>query len=293
MSEKHNNPQILASFEQAAQLIRQADALIIGAGAGMGVDSGLPDFRGTQGFWNAYPALARAQLEFTEVANPRTFERDPTLAWGFYGHRLNLYRKTDPHYGFAVLRKWSESIAMGHWIFTSNVDGQFQKAGFPEDSINECHGSIHHLQCMGDCVAGVWRDDNFLPDIDHDACRINNDLPVCIACGGLARPNIVMFGDWNWVNERNQLQRRREKVWFDQVVHGLANVAVVEMGAGTSIPSVRHFSHRMSYEYGARIVRINPREPQVPSSKDVGIPLGALEGLVGIDAAMKRQTGDL
>ena len=45
MSEKHNNHQILASFEQAAQLIKQADALIIGAGAGMGVDSGLPDCR--------------------------------------------------------------------------------------------------------------------------------------------------------------------------------------------------------------------------------------------------------
>ena len=288
MSDQASNSHLLAAFEQAAQLIGRADALIIGAGAGMGVDSGLPDFRGNQGFWNAYPALAKAQLDFTDVANPRTFEKDPTLAWGFYGHRLNLYRKTEPHLGFALLRKWSESMMMGHRIFTSNVDGQFQKADFPENSINEHHGSIHYLQCMGDCVAGVWRDDSFLPEVDHDACRITNVLPVCIACGGLARPNILMFGDWNWVNERNQLQRRAEKAWLNQVVTGLLNVVVVEMGAGTSIPSVRHFSHRMSHEYGARIVRINPREPQVPSSKDIGISLGALEGLVGIDAAMQR-----
>lgn len=55
-------------FLKAAEIIGQADALVIGAGAGMGVDSGLPDFRGNEGFWKAYPALAKAQLNFMEVA---------------------------------------------------------------------------------------------------------------------------------------------------------------------------------------------------------------------------------
>ena len=49
---------------QAAFLIEQADALIVAAGAGMGVDSGLPDFRGKDGFWRAYPALREAQIDF-------------------------------------------------------------------------------------------------------------------------------------------------------------------------------------------------------------------------------------
>ena len=273
-----------ASFERAAHLIDQADALVIAAGAGIGVDSGLPDFRGNQGFWNAYPALAKAQLDFTEVANPRTFEKDQNLAWGFYGHRLDLYRKTVPNRGFDVLKKWSELVPLGHWIFTSNVDGQFQKAGFSEENINECHGSIHHLQCMGQCVAGVWSADEFIPKVDSEECRLKNEPPMCIACAGLARPNIVMFGDWNWVNERNQAQRRRELRWFDEVVNSLGNVAIVEIGAGTSIPSVRHFSHRISREFGARIIRINPREPQVPSSKDVGIVAGATLALQAIEA---------
>ena len=47
-------------IEQAASLIKDADGLLITAGAGMGVDSGLPDFRGREGFWRAYPALGRA-----------------------------------------------------------------------------------------------------------------------------------------------------------------------------------------------------------------------------------------
>ena len=132
----------------AAELIADADALIIAAGAGMGVDSGLPDFRGNEGFWRAYPALAKANLSFAEVASPQTFEQNPSLAWGFYGHRSELYRNTVPHAGFELLRKWGDRMLFGVRVFSSNVDGQFQKAGFTEEQIHECHGSIHHLRCM-------------------------------------------------------------------------------------------------------------------------------------------------
>ena len=52
----------------------------------MGVDSGLPDFRGDRGFWKAYPPYAKLGLHFAEMANPRWFDSDPELAWGFYGH---------------------------------------------------------------------------------------------------------------------------------------------------------------------------------------------------------------
>lgn len=72
----------------AAQIIHRADGLLITAGAGMGVDSGLPDFRGNEGMWRAYPALKSANMVFHQIANPQSFEQHPELAWGFYGHRL-------------------------------------------------------------------------------------------------------------------------------------------------------------------------------------------------------------
>lgn len=78
----------------------------MGAGAGMGVDSGLPDFRGTDGFWRAYPSLKKVGIKFEDMANPRWFMDDPFLAWGFYGHRFNLYKKTQPHAGFALIHNW-------------------------------------------------------------------------------------------------------------------------------------------------------------------------------------------
>ena len=72
-----------ADEERAAEALAGAEALVIAAGAGMGVDSGLPDFRGPQGFWRAYPPYQKLGLSFEDLANPRWFSDDPELAWGF------------------------------------------------------------------------------------------------------------------------------------------------------------------------------------------------------------------
>src|SRR5574340_522259 len=62
---------------RAAEALERAQVLVVTAGAGMGVDSGLPDFRGDQGFWKAYPMYERLGLSFVDAANPEHFERDP------------------------------------------------------------------------------------------------------------------------------------------------------------------------------------------------------------------------
>lgn len=265
-------------FNAAAHLIDQADSLIITAGAGMGVDSGLPDFRGVSGFWQAYPALGRSKIRFEEIASPATFERDPTLAWGFYGHRLNLYRATEPHAGFHLLKSMADEMPRGGFAFTSNVDGQFQKSGFPESQVVECHGSIHHLQCLDSCTDAIWPAHDFHPVIDEENCRIQSDMPRCINCGRLARPAILMFGDWSWAEGRTRIQSSRFTTWRRMSERPV----VIEIGAGTVIPSVREFGHKQ----GCPIIRINPTESQVPHAGDVGIPLGALAGIRGILAAL-------
>ena len=186
---------------QAAALIRDTSSLVIATGAGMGIDSGLPDFRGNNGFWRAYPALAQSRLKFEDIASPEAFRLWPWTAWGFYGHRLQLYRATQPHAGFGLIARWLATMPQGGFVFTSNVDGQFQKAGFAPERIHECHGSIHHLQCSANCQDRIWSADVLTPNIDAAACQWQGELPHCPDCGALARPNILMFGDWNW-NER-------------------------------------------------------------------------------------------
>ena len=61
-------------YQRAAEAIKSAKAMVVTAGAGMGVDSGLPEFRGDQGFWNAYPMYERLGINFIGAANPANFE---------------------------------------------------------------------------------------------------------------------------------------------------------------------------------------------------------------------------
>ena len=272
-------------IREAAVLIQDADAILIGAGAGMGVDSGLPDFRGNEGFWNAYPPYRKLGLDFYQMANPEGFRSDPDFAWGFYGHRLNLYRNTVPHNGFNLLKKWVELKNNNFFIFTSNVDGHFQRSGFPEDKIEECHGSINYFQCTSSCPE-IWDAGSVAVTINTDTMRAEGDLPLCEKCGLVARPNILMFGDWNWISERTHIQHKKLLQWRE----GLSGkkLVIIECGAGTAVPTVRYMSEKFLDMFNAVLIRINKREPQVPHGS-IGINEGALDTLSKIDSIISDQ----
>jgi NAD-dependent SIR2 family protein deacetylase len=273
-------PDETAAIDRAAAAVAEADALLITAGAGIGVDSGLPDFRGDEGFWRAYPPIARLGISFIDMANPFWFSRDPKLAWGFYGHRLNLYRATAPHRGFDVLRRWAESATNGYFIFTSNVDGQFQQAGFSGDRIVECHGSISHLQCTKPCHDEIWDVGGLALEIDDETLRVVSEPPRCPECGALARPNVLMFNDWHWLPQRTSKQEGRLEEWLRSQAG--SRLVIVEVGAGSAVPTVRMTSERIAAPHGARLIRINPREPWVPPGH-ISLGLDALEALEAID----------
>jgi len=266
-------------IEAAAWDIRAADALLIGAGAGLGVDSGLPDFRGNEGFWRAYPPFKKRGLSFAELANPYWFRHDSRQAWGFYGHRRNLYRSTQPHAGFGILLRWCETMSEGWFVFTSNVDGHFQRAGFDPLRIVECHGSLEHLQCQRLCTADIWEADDGEIDVDPQTFRAREPLPACPRCQGLARPNVLMFGDGEWLEERTGIQHARYQAWR-RSIRG-KRLVVIELGAGTHVPTIRHECESA----GGRLIRINPREPEAPAGA-ISLPLGALDALQQIDRAL-------
>ncbi|MFL9957703.1 MULTISPECIES: Sir2 family NAD-dependent protein deacetylase [Paraburkholderia] len=108
--------------------------------------------------------------------------RNPKLAWGFYGHRLSLYRETVPHEGFAILRRWADRMSHGAFVFASNVDGQFQKAGFSESQVYECHGSIHALQCLEGCTNDTWPAEEFRPLVNEKTSELESPMPRCPRC---------------------------------------------------------------------------------------------------------------
>jgi len=265
-------------YSEAAKAIRNAQALIITAGAGMGVDSGLPDFRGDQGFWNAYPMYAQLGLTFVQAANPHHFENDPKFGWGFYGHRTNFYRETIPHQGFGILQKWIEQFALDYFVVTSNVDGQFQEAGFSDDRILEVHGSIHHLQCTIPCSNTIWKNKVHFA-IDETTMR-SHTVPTCPRCNKVARPNILMFGDYGWVSKRTAIQ---EESFSDFIQPNQDNkIVIIEMGAGSAIPTIRNLSEKLGRYQQATVIRINPREPHI-KTPHLSFADGAVATLKHID----------
>ncbi|NMG27407.1 SIR2 family NAD-dependent protein deacylase [Aromatoleum evansii] len=277
------NTDLAATLKRCAAAIADAEALLVTAGAGMGVDSGLPDFRGNEGFWKAYPALARSGTSFTEIASPAAFRADAARAWGFYGHRLRLYRDTVPHEGFRLLHDFADDIPRGAFVLTSNVDGQFQKAGFEPARVAEIHGSIHHLQCLQPCRDTIWEAAGFTPRVDESACRLDSEPPRCPHCGGIARPNILMFDDWDWIDTRSAAQREALAAWLERV----KRLVVIEIGAGVDIPTIRLFSERI----GGNLVRINPRAPDIPGHKGLSVPLEGLAALREIHRHWKLLRG--
>ena len=263
---------------QAAETIHSADAIMITAGAGIGVDSGLPDFRGDKGFWKAYPPIARLGISFVDMANPYWFEKDPKLAWAFYGHRLNLYRKTVPHEGFQKILDTVRTKTGGHFVFTSNVDGQFQMAGFDENKIQECHGSIHHFQCSKPCCNEIWDAHDIEISVDNEKFEALDPLPLCPQCSELARPNILMFGDWYWLPHRTQNQHQKMNSWINNSRAKNYKTAIIELGAGEAVATVRHNSESLIHDLNATLIRINPRDGYAPDGH-ISIPLGALEAV--------------
>ncbi len=260
-------------IEKAKEIVESSDALLICAGAGMGVDSGLPDFRGKEGFWREYPAVKKLGLSFEEMANPQWFEDDPKLAWAFYGHRLHLYRDTKPHEGYHKLLEIAKSKG-DYFVVTSNVDGHFEKAGFDPNKIDEIHGSIHHLQCTKPCSDEIWsaRDIDIRIDMEH--FEATPPLPVCPKCHAFARPNILMFGDWLWLSHREKRQRERFIHFLKK--HQNSKIAILEFGAGLAVPTIRNISETVAQKYHAKLIRVNPRDFEVPYDA-LSLRMGAKE----------------
>jgi NAD-dependent SIR2 family protein deacetylase len=216
------------------------------------------------------------------MANPMWFKTNPKLAWAFYGHRLKLYRETEPHEGYHLLKKLGESKKGKYFVFTSNVDGHFIKAGYPENRIVEIHGSIHHLQCVEPCTENIWPADGVDVEIDMEKFEAKEPLPRCKYCGGLARPNILMFNDWEWIPHRTEGQKFRLDMWLRNIEDNFYKLAVIEIGAGKAVPTVRLFSERVADMLDGTLIRINPRDYDVPSSRHISLPMKGLEGIRAI-----------
>ena len=226
-----------------------------------------------------------------EVSNPSWFLRDPAFARGFMGARLKAFDNAVPHAGFPILKKWAERQKLGYTIFTSNINNFFQRAGFSSDNIQETHGNAYFLQCVDNhkCIGDIWPLGDYRPTLTADL-RAEGDLPQCKHCGGLARPNILMFGDWGWLSDRSDAQKENFERQYEAVDQASdKKIVVMEIGAGLDVPTVRRFSESFLYKApGTTVIRINPHDSKSNTEGLITLPFKALNALQELDSLLSN-----
>jgi NAD-dependent deacetylase len=154
--------------------LRGARRVTVMTGAGVSAASGVPTFRGADGLWRSFRA--------EDLATPQAFARDPRLVWQWYDWRRTLIAGCRPNPAHDVLARWT--LRDGVTLITQNVDGLHELAG--SRGVIRFHGSIWELRCWAGCGTPPWDDRRTpLPELP----------PRCPACGGLARPGVVWFGE--------------------------------------------------------------------------------------------------
>jgi NAD-dependent SIR2 family protein deacetylase len=236
------------------ELIRQSKTCLFLTGAGMSADSGIPTFRDRDGYWKNFPVFKDKGLLPQELASPASFRKQPHHSWAFYEWRRRNARKNTPHKGYEVINRMVADIFTDSYVHTTNTDGYHIISGLPADRVTEIHGSMWRLQCMkgSSCKYGV-RHNTDVPLLEMDESTMSAlAMPKCPVCGDLLRPNILMFGDWEYIENDIQLNH------FEQFLGTHNKIDLIFLiGSSSQIPTNDYIAKRLQ-QLGSKVVTINP-----------------------------------
>lgn len=271
-------------FKEIASLIKAADAIAIFTGAGMGVDSGLEQYRGTDGLWTRSIRIREREIPYYDLMKPVSFREEPALAWGLISNRISMYQDTLPHEGYGILLELLRQKE--HYVITSNVDEQFQKAGFHPDRIFEIHGSVFNSQCMYNTECGTWR----TPHIKmlSDGITADSPYPFCPVCNSFCRPNVYLFDDDFFVPDLAAEQQFSYMEWREYLREEQLQPLALEIGAGETIPTIRTYAERFAGTH-CPLIRINPNDHETDHANHYSVPYSARQGLLKIRQHTKAE----
>ena len=150
--------------------LRQAEKIVFVTGAGISQESGIPTFRGKDGFWRKYDPMKLATID--------AFYEDPKLVWEWYEERRKNIIDANPNPGHIAIAELEKHKQIS--VLTQNIDGLHQRAG--SSSVYELHGSIITIKCT-------------VCDFKDKITSGFSQLPPLCKCGNMLRPDVVWFGE--------------------------------------------------------------------------------------------------
>jgi NAD-dependent deacetylase len=206
--------------------------VLVITGAGVSAESGIPTFRGKDGYWR--------NLDPIKLATPEAFERDPKLVWEWYRERRQCIRNAQPNAAHEAIVKLAE-YADEFLLVTQNVDDLHQRAGLAKAEMVQIHGDLFVTKCS--------RCDFQQHDCDYEH-EHEDGIPRCTKCGALMRPGVIWFGEPLPAPETERVEK-----YLQRDSCGVVIVAGTTATFGYIIDWALRASHR-----GGKLVEVNPEE---------------------------------
>ncbi|MBU2590417.1 MAG: RNA polymerase subunit sigma [Nitrospinae bacterium] len=179
--------EIISSFQKVSGKITLL------TGAGISAESGLPTFRGKDGYWK----LGSKEYRPEEMATMRMFRQAPYEVWYWYLYRRSIYGNAEPNQGHTAIAELERIYQNSFTLITQNVDGLHLKGGNSPERTFQIHGNINFMRCLNNCSNKLIPipKDIFYTDRDGQISEEDKERLVCPDCGSITRPHILWFDE--------------------------------------------------------------------------------------------------
>lgn len=229
----------MGDMEKLQDIISKAKHLVAFTGAGISAESGIPTYRGNDGVWQKYDPSMYANINY--------FHKDPSYYWNFFKDvRYPGLQQAEPNNAHLTLAKLEENGILKA-VITQNIDGLHELAG--SNRVLELHGNTRRIICLS-CQK------QFSIHEAYDLLQ-SQIPPLCPECGGLLKPDVVLFGE---SLPMHVLEVAREESIKSDVFLSIGSSLVVQPAA--SLPA-------MAKERGSQLIIVNKESTPLDIQADI------------------------